>query len=223
MTKKANSSSTYTHLSNLRVGTEDGGGNIAVPGTSGTGVKIGVGDDADLAFGWRDITGPIETRGLGATDPDWAAIGGSVMSAFKFSLNDTCWIPFHIPHDYAPGTDVHFHVHWLSDGTDTTNTVKWQFDYMFAKGFGQEAYPIASLPTAVTAEQASAGQYYGMVTETAAVTIDLEVDGILYVKVTRITNGATDNSDGIFVLTSDVHYQSTNMTTPNKAPNFYNT
>jgi len=192
---------------------------IVMPNESGQGLLV---DPDAPAYGWRDITGPIETRGLGATDPDWAQISGSIMSAFKFSLNDTCWIPFHIPHDYVPGTDIHFHVHWLSDGTDVVNTVKWQFDYMFAKGFGQEAYPIAALPTPETAEQASAGQYYGMVTETAGITIPgLEVDGILYLKLTRITNGATDNANGIFVLTSDVHYQSTNMATKGKAPNFY--
>lgn len=223
MVKKANSSDQYTHLSNVRLGTEDGGGNIAFAGTSGTGMKLGVGEDADLAFGWEDITGPIETRGVGATDPDWEAIGGTVQSAFRFLLNHECWIPFHIPHDYAPGTDIYFHVHWLCSGTDTTNKVKWQFDYMYAKGHNQEAFPLGALPSPVTCEEASGAQYQHMVTETSAVTIaGLEVDGIVYVRLKRIANGATDVTDPVFVLTSDVHYQSTNMSTPNRAPNFYN-
>ena len=178
--------------------------------------NLGVGPNP----GWRDILGTITTRGVGATDPAWAAIGGSVMSAYQFALNDVCWISYHLPHDYALGTDVHFHVHWLADGTDA-NTVKWQFDYMYADGHDQQAFPVASL-SQTTAEQASDTQYKHMVTESAAVTISsMEPDGIIYVKTTRIANGATDNADGIFVLQMDVHYQSTNMSTKNRAPNFY--
>ena len=62
-----------------------------------------------------------------------------------------------------------------------------------------------------------------MVTETAAITIPTltEPDGLLYVQVKRITNGGSENTDNIFMITSDVHYQSTNLTTKNKAPDFY--
>ena len=37
----------------------------------------------------------------------------------------------------------------------------------------------------------------------------------------RLTNGANDNSDGIFMMKPDIHYQSTNIATKNKAPDFY--
>ena len=62
-----------------------------------------------------------------------------------------------------------------------------------------------------------------MVAETTAQTIAglTEPDGLIHVVVSRITNGGTDNSDGIFGLTADIHYQSTNMATVNKAPSFY--
>lgn len=214
---------TYTHVDKLQIGKNNStGGEIAIPSTATSGIKTGREPNQD--WGWRDITGPIETRGVGVNDPDWESIGGSIQSGFRFLLNHQCWIPFHVPHDYVPGTDIYFHVHWLCAGTDTTNTVKWQFDYMFAKGFGQEAYPIGALPSAVYAEQASAGQYYHMVSETAAITIaNLEVDGIVYIRLKRIANGATDVTDPVFVLTSDIHYQSNNMATINKAPSFYGT
>jgi hypothetical protein len=62
-----------------------------------------------------------------------------------------------------------------------------------------------------------------MVTETEAITIAglTEPDGILYLHLSRITNGGTNNTDTIFVTTADVHYQSTNMPTTGKAPGFY--
>ena len=196
-------------------------GNIIIPKASGKGIKV---DLVSPTFGWRDILGQITTRGVGATDPDWAAIGASVMSAFKFSINDVAWISFHIPHDYVAGTDLYFHVHWLSDGIDTTNVVKWNFDYMYADGHGQTSsdFPVDSLPAAVTSSEASGGKYRHMVTETAAVTVTgCEPDGIIYMKIGRVTNGATDTTDDIFVLQIDIHYQSTNIGTKGKAPDFY--
>jgi hypothetical protein len=130
---------------------------------------------------------------------------------------------FHIPHDIVPGADIHLHVHWLPSGTDV-NTVKWEFSYTFAKGFDQEAFDSAG--STISCEEAGPGvAYQHMVTETAAITISelTEPDGILHVRVKRVTNGGTDNADTIFMLTSDVHYQSTNIATIGKAPSFYGT
>jgi hypothetical protein len=192
---------------------------VVMPDTTGKGLRVG---DADAdSFGWRDITAPIEVRGTGGTDPDWVAINGTAFWAYRFALNDKVWMTFHMPHDYVPDTDIHFHAHWLTDGTDV-NSVKWQWEYAFAQGFNQAAFPFAS-PGTATAEQAGPGvQYQHMVTETTGITIaNLEIDGMVHVVLTRITNGGTDNTDDVFLLTSDIHYQSTNMATLNKAPSFY--
>ena len=175
-------------------------------------------------FGWRDITGPIEKRGVAATDPAWAQIGSSPFYAYKFAIDDIVWMPFHVPHDIVPTRPIFFHAHWISDGT-STNSVTWQWTYMYSKGFNQANYTVAG--TAVTATQAAAGTAYRhMVTETAPVTISglTEPDGIIYVRLARIANTTSpqlDNTDGIFLLTSDIHYQSTDECTANKAPDFY--
>ena len=172
-------------------------------------------------FGWRDITGEVQTRGVGATDPAWTQIGSGPFSAYAFALNDVCWMAFHVPHDIVPNTDIHLHTHWLSDGTDT-EAVRWEYTYTYAKGFNQAAFDTTG--TTVTAEEAASGTaYQHMVTETAAITISglSEPDGIVYVRIRRVTNGGTDNTDTIFMLTSDVHYQSTDQSTFGKAPNFY--
>lgn len=172
-------------------------------------------------FGWRDITGEIVTRGVGATDPSWTQIGSSSFYAYAFAVNDVCWINYHVPHDIVPNGLIHFHTHWLTDGTDTA-VVKWQFEYTHAKGFDQEAFVVAG--TTVTAEEAGSGvAYQHMVTETTGqqVTGLTEPDGIIQCKITRLTNGAVDNTDNIYLLTADVHYQSTNRATYNKAPDFY--
>lgn len=170
--------------------------------------------------GWRDILGPIEVRGVGANDPTWSQIGSGPFRAYKFALNDECWVSFHIPHDYKLGSDMHIHAHWIPDGTNTAS-VKWQFEYMFAKGHNQAAFAPAG--TTITAEEAPPGTaYQHMVTETIAISDSaFEPDGLLYCCITRVTNGGTDNTDGIFLLTADVHYQSVNFATKNKEPDFY--
>lgn len=196
------------------------GDDLIVPGLTGDAIKIG---DSDAAlYGWHDMLGYIESRGTGPTDPAWAQIGVTSFWAYDFAINDKVWQVFHVPHDYVPGTDIHIHTHWLPDGTDT-NSVKWEYTYTYAHGHNQDAFNLTG--TVVTAEEAPPGtQYQHMVTESAAITIPgMEVDGIIMVQVRRITNGGTNNTDEIFVMTSDIHYQSTGLPTANRAPNFYNT
>lgn len=204
---------------------------VVVHNDSGKGVQVGqYGQSA--AFGWRDITAPITVRGVAATDPAWTRIGTTNFYAFAFGEGDFVWQPFHIPHDIVPGSDIHFHAHWMPSGTDT-GVVTWQFDYMYAKGFGQAAFdPAGALSPlvnsgVVTASEAGPGTAYThMVTETAAVTIPglTEPDGIIYCRLARITNTTSplnSNSDTIFLLTADIHYRSNNLATFGKAPDFY--
>jgi hypothetical protein len=170
--------------------------------------------------GYRDLEGSIDTR-VGATNPTWTQIGSGPFYAYAFTIGDECFITYHVPHDIVPSSDIYFHTHWTTNGTDT-NTVKWQFTYSYAKGFNQEAFNTTG--TTITAEEAGSGTaYQHMVTETAGVTISglTEPDGLIIVHIERITNGGTNNTDTVYLLEADVHYLSTNLATPNKAPDFY--
>ena len=170
---------------------------------------------------YRDILGDVTVRGTGANNPTWSQIGTSALYGYKFAVGDELWMNFHLPHDYILGTDIFFHVHWLPDGTNA-NSVKWQFEYAYAKGHNQAAYNIGSTTT-VTAEQTVGGtQYQHYVTETTAQTITgLEPDGMIMVHISRITNSGFDNTAGIFMQTADVHYLSNNLGTINRSPDFY--
>ena len=175
-------------------------------------------------FGWADITGQVNVRGVAATDPSWSQIGTSDFYAYKFGIGDYVWFSYHVPHDIVPNRDVHFHAHWITDGTATEN-VTWEFKYMYAKGFNQAAFNVTG--TTVTASEAASGTaYQHMVTETTGQTISgpSEPDGLIQVRVGRIANATSpqaDNTDGVFLLTADIHYQTTGQNTIGKAPNFY--
>jgi len=206
---------------------------LILPNDSGKGLRVGrFAEDSD--WGWRDITAPITVRGVAATDPAWTQVGSSVFYTYAFGVGDYVWQPFHIPHDIVPGTDIHFHTHWFPSNTDT-GYVTFQFDYMYAKGFDQQAYdpefatsPLVNSGSVQVTQQGPGTAYQSMVAETAAVTVpDLtEPDGVLYVRMGRVANPASSPtlaaySGTCFVTTNDIHYQSTNMATKQKAPNFY--
>jgi hypothetical protein len=128
-----------------------------------------------------------------------------------------------MPHDYVPGTDIYFHAHWSNaTASPSTNPVVWAFEYIAAKGFNQAAFPASST---VTVQQNGSGtQYQHMIAETAAVTISgLEVDSLVMVRIFRdpATYVADTNPNDVFLLQADIHYQSTNVATKQKSPDFY--
>jgi hypothetical protein len=169
---------------------------------------------------WRDLTADIVAKNSGVGAPTWATgIGGS-MGAYSFSVNDFVDICFHIDHDYLPSSSIFLHAHWTTNGTNT-QPVNWQFTYTIAKGHNQSNLVPAG--TIITAQQAAHGTAWRhMITETAAISsAELEPDSIVWVNVKRITNGATENTDTVYLLTADVHYQAVYLGTKNKSPNFY--
>ena len=174
-------------------------------------------------YGWRDLEGTIDTK-TGSTNPTWTIIGTGPFYAYAFDYTptqDEAFITYHVPHDIVPGSDVFFHIHWMTDGTQT-NTVKFEVSYTYAKGFDQEAFDVDG--TTFNLEAAASGTaYQHMVSESDAITIPglTEPDGLLLVHFKRITNGGSNNTDTVYVLEADLHYQTTNASTKNKAPDFY--
>lgn len=189
-----------------------------LPKTSGVGLQV---DTAAPSFGFHDMLGEFNARGVGAADPNFAVYGATAQRAYSFSATvmQQCWFVFHIPHDYVPGTDIYFHVHWSNAAAvPNTGNVIWGFQYTYARGYNQQAFPAE---TTITVTQASpATRYQHNIAETVAITIaNLEPDGILLVRVYRdATAGGDTCTDEVFGHTCDVHYQSTGMAT--KAKNF---
>jgi|SaaInl4_150m_RNA_FD_contig_123_16895_length_7918_multi_5_in_2_out_2_9 hypothetical protein len=207
----------------------DSDGVMSLPKSSGKGIKI---DTTTPTFGWRDITGQIRTRGVGSTDPTDAVYRNGI-KGFQFAVNDESWMEFHIPHDYVPGTDIHIHCHWSHNVTTVTGgTTDWSFEIIYAKGHTQSAFP-ASV-TVVAQQTASTTQYMHLINEVQAsvsggsgtqIDTDLiEPDGILLVRSFLSANAMTVSSGPVpdpFCHFADLHYQSTNIATKDKAPNFY--
>lgn len=200
---------------------------VALPGTSGSGIQTSA--QTTPAWGWRDITSDITVRGAaGGTTPSWNVFRDGIR-LYQFTVNDECWHVFHMPHDWVPGTDIHIHAHWAhASASVTSGGVSWAFEATWARGFDQAAY--GATVTATATQTASTTQYQHMVAEvqlTAAspsvnqIDTDLiETDGLFLVR-TYLSANTMNGTPEPFLLTVDLHYQSTNMATPNKAPSFY--
>lgn len=170
--------------------------------------------------GWQDMLGHIVVEYTGSSKPTWAQMGSSVYYAYKFAVNDTCWITYHIPHDYNPATDIFAHAHFTTSGTDVNNVV-WKFEYTYAKGFGAGVFDLAATSkTATQTPDGTAWTHYITEISTGISNANFETDGLILMKITRNTNYGTDNADDVFLLMSDIHYQSDHPTTLEKARPF---
>ena len=169
--------------------------------------------------GWKDEFAALVAAATGAGSPDMFAFGptGNIKQR-RFKVGDSVYVCWHVNHDVKVGSTCYMHVHWSTDGTDT-NTVKWDINYTFAKGHNQEAYPAE---TTVSVEEAGSGTaWQHMISEdTVGMTIP-EVDSLIIAEVERVTNGGTNNTDDVFGLYVDIHYESDRDATPNRAPDFY--
>jgi len=199
------------------------------PKTQNKGIRI---DTANPDYGWHDLPAVSFIDPASLNQPSYAAyIGG--LSELQFAETDEMLCRFHIPHDYAIGTDIFIHVHWSHNSTLVTGgSVTFGWEATYTKGHDQGAFPATKIVS--VAQNASLVQYQHMIAETALSvtggsvsqldTADIEVDGLIlsrfYVDSNDITvsGGAVPNP---FIHFIDLHYQSTGIPTKQKAPNFW--
>lgn len=212
-------------------------GNLTVPKTAGHGILV----DTDIPTnGWQDLLGEPHVEVAGANDPTWAAFRGT-LNEYQFSqvLLNEVWFKYHTPHDHVPNSDVYLHIHWAQATVDTggaagaPGNVKWYADISYAKGHGTPGGAADAFGAAVTVslvQQGSTTQYGHMLAETVctdngAALIDrsrIEPDGVFKIRVYRDPADAADTlNQSPFLIYADLHYQTTNVGTKQKAPNFY--
>jgi hypothetical protein len=183
--------------------------------------------------GWRDIIGKVEPKVFGAGSPARAIYAGGNIADFAFVANDVCDFVYHIPHDYLPGSDLHFHIHWShNDAVSVTGNATFTMYHTYAKGFNQENFPAEKniAITYATTDLATTPQYRMRVDEAqlssdggSATLMDsslLEPDGILLLTLQLTALPTFGGAGKLFIHTCDIHYQSTSLGTPNKAPPF---
>ena len=173
---------------------------------------------------WRDLTTELYTR-QGANAPTATAFQGGLIQ-YEFTSNQvrTVFANFHVDHDYALGTKIYPHFHF-SPKSNNSGVVRIEFEWSFAKGHGQEAFPSTTSKTLDFTIPASSA-YKHFVAELPEVDAipgtDIEPDTLILMRVSRLGNDAADTfPDSVWGFTADCHYQADTFGTPNRAPDFY--
>lgn len=205
---------------------------LVLSNVSGNGIKL---DHTTPAFGWKDLLGEVRPKTFGLGAPTLSVFRGGNVRSYSFVAGDDYDGHFHIPHDWAPGTDVHLHVHWAHNGTAISGSLVLNFYFTYAKGHQQATFAAEKnlTQTITTANIASRPQYQHFIDEVqlstnggSATQLDsslLEPDGIIlyHMDATTIPTITGGSPNAPFIFTIDLHYQATNITTKNKVPNFY--
>ncbi len=205
---------------------------IVLPKTSGKGIKV---DTVTPTFGWRDLEGPISLPQTAAQRPTLTTYASPVED-YVFSANDHYGpLKYHIPHDYVPGSDLYIHVHWSHNGNNISGSIVFNYFILYAKGHGQAAFPaipvnlthtVGSLTIGNTPQRSHRIDEIQLSAPTPSASQldsdDIETDGMIIIHfdvptIPTITGGAGKP----FIHYVDIHYQSTNLGTKQKAPAFH--
>jgi hypothetical protein len=198
------------------------------PSARDKGIKL---DKSAPDFGWHDMVGQLKVYGTGS-EASIQTYRGNI-KVLQFEEGQEAFVDYHLPHDYAMGTDFYVHAHWshISDKV-VSGSCTFGFEIMYAKGHDQGYFDD---PITITVTQEQNGQYRHMIAETIAsdghggsgTTLDrdiIEVDGIIQLRIFLDSNDLV-TSDGStvhpFIHFVDFHYQSTGLATKNKAPDFW--
>lgn len=199
---------------------------------SGRGIKV---DIVSPSFPWHDIIGDMVADPGGANSPVLTVFRGGLVREWAYTTNDKMDLRFHIPHDHVPGSDLFIHMHWSHNGTAISGNMVGSFASTYAKGHNQAIFPAEKTVTITyaTVDVATTPQYIHRIDEVqlstpggSATLLDssaIEPDGLVLMTFTltgrpTVTGGTTAR---VFVPFIDIHYQSTNLGTKQRAPNFY--
>lgn len=188
---------------------------------------------------WIDIIGDITPKIQGASGITYETFI-SPLNSWAHPANATGDLQYHIPHEYAMGTDMHLHLHWGHNGTAVSGSFVVTYAISFARRSNNSPALVFSTPITVTQTVSGVNitnspQYCHRVDEIqissaggAGGLLDtaiLSVDGLLLVKYTVTSipaiTGSVNAVNKPFVFTADVHMQSNIIGTKNKDPDFY--
>jgi len=194
-------------------------------------------------FGWRDLLGPIIPHVGGGSAPTSTLYrgAGTNIRLYSFAANNVIdQIPFHLPHDYVPGTDIYFHMHWTHAGTAISGNFVMNWYFTYAKGYNQSGQiltaEINNTQTIATANVAAFPQHGHFINElqcsvaggsgTQLNSSLFEPDGVIIVggvatTIPTITGSPGGSVNNPFIFYCDLHYQSTGINTKNKNVPFY--
>jgi len=166
---------------------------------------------------WGDYVLSAGSLSRGSSAPDLETfIGGIELPAFAGTggVSEEGSFSTHILHDLKPNSTMTFHVHWghnIDSGTYTAgdNSVKWQIECTFAKGYGG----VFHTPVTTSSTQSAGAQYEHHITNDDDMTLvvpdainTIEPDTVVLARIFRDPS-EDDFAHDAFLIQADIHYQ----------------
>lgn len=165
--------------------------------------------NTDSEFVWDDMKAPAAILRAGAVAPTLNTTYG--WYEFAHNQDEYVFFQFQLPHDWALGTDLKPHVHWMKT-TSAAGEVEWQLDYRWAK-IGQVMDAAWTTLSDMTPDVDDNDTQYshaltGLGTIATGSTVD--ISDMLICKLTRLGSsysGASHYTAAAALLEFDIHYQ----------------
>lgn len=177
-------------------------------------------------FVWKDLVGEFNIKNIsGGNNPTWSTFFDNIQGlTFSSNTMNQVWVDFHIPHDYAMGTKVYPHIHFMPL-TNASGNVRWGIEYSVAKGHGQQAFP-ATTTIYVNQYVPANSRYKHFIIETddanAIPATNIEPDSFIRTRIFRDANNSGDTFNAtVNAWQCDIHYQAERIGTMNRKPNFF--
>lgn len=166
---------------------------------------------AESLFPWEDLRVEMAAGVKPATNPPQSvAYKGGIVLAFEDEAvnEDTVTFQVQLPHNYAEGTDIEPHIHWVGED-NTAGNVRWLLTYSWA-----------NIGAAFPGESSEAIDDANIATDTQNLAEFTPISGagktISSILICRLTRNSTHGNDTFtgkdaYALYFDFHYQIDSM------------
>ena len=162
-------------------------------------------DDIRVAASSVKITGASD-------DPDFENIGGDLyLYAFSPTVLEQVFFTAQVPHSYKQGTDLHPHIHWMPETTNT-DRCRWGLEYEWINIDGT----YSSSTIIYVDENASGTALNQQMTHFTDISgIDMTISSMLICRLFRDAAHANDTFSGdAYFLEFDFHFEMDTMGSP---------
>lgn len=150
-----------------------------------------------------------------ANSPTWNALVGNLY-AYQFAVNDYLYMESQeFLHDWAEGTDIHIHLHWVTGGLNdaTVRGVKWEAEYSVCNtleaAFGGSTFTSA---TVVSSESSIAANEPNRTHRISSIGVipgaNYRIGSQIVMRLRRIAATGTAPAANPFAISFGLHYQS---------------
>ena len=148
---------------------------------------------------------PFLTARTGSVVPTLSVFNGNIKQ-YTFAVNDEIFGTGEVTHKYIDGTNLMPHIHWATNGKDTTTRyIKWEMEYSYANMNTAFSTPPTIITVEATIPANTPSRTHYMTDLPQIVGTNITVGDYLCWKIRRITSTGLAPTNNPFGLAFGVH------------------